>query len=268
MATKRKDWKAKWEAIAKENRKLAKRANQRLVRLERAAESREGYSSIKEFAYKVAQRDLRSLGKKGNKLRFTEAPRIVSINDGTKELTGADLYKANVERARNERKMLREFLSSASSTIGGSREYKAEGIKATQGITAIWDKVNQTINTKYLSEYELSMSDNDFKRFWDSKKQAKLEKIVGSTQMFAVASIMKKYNLKSSRAEIEKYAKDNIVLPSGTDPSVLDMRAKESRQQYLDRLDKFMKFSAKDEVLNDAVKRALAQGVDVTNIFI
>lgn len=267
MATKRKDWKAEWEAIAKENRKLAKRANQRLVRLKRASE-RPGMASVTEFAYKVAMRDLTSLGKTGEKKRFTEAPRIVSINDGTKELTGADLYKANVERARNERKMLREFLSSASSTIGGSREYKSEGIKATIGITAIWDKVNKTINTKYLSEYELSMSDNDFKRFWDSKKQAKLESIVGSTQMFAVASIMKKYNLKSSRAEIEKYAKDNIVLPSGTDPSVLDMKAKESRKQYLDRIDKFMKFYAKDEVLNDAVKRALAKGVDVTNIFI
>ena len=268
MATKRKDWKAEWEAIAKENRKLAKRANQRLLRLERAAEFRQGYSSIKEFAYKVAQKDLRSLGKKGDKLRFNEAPRIVRINDGTKNLTGADLYKANVERARTERKMLKEFLSSASSTIGGSREYKAEGIKATKGITAIWDKVNNTINKKYLSEYDLRMSDNDFKRFWDSKKQAKLEEIVGSTQMFAVASIMKKYNLKSSRAEIEKYAKDNIVLPSGTDQSVLNMGAKESRKQYLDRLGKFIKFSAKDEVLDDAVKRALAKGVDVTNIFI
>ena len=268
MATKRKDWKAEWEAIAKENRKLAKRANQRLVRLERAAESRQGFSSIKEFAYKVAQRDLKSLGKKGDKLRFTESPRIVSINDGSKELTGLDLYKANVERARTERKMLKEFLSAASSTIGGSREYSTEGIKATKGIIAIWDKVNNTINQKYLSEYDLRMSDNDFKRFWDSKKQAKLEKIVGSTQMFAVAAIMKKYNLKSSRKEIEQYAKDNIVLPSGTDPSILNMGAKESRQHYLDRLDKFMKFSAKDEVLNDAVKRALAQGVDVNNIFI
>ena len=49
MATKKTDWQRRFEELAKENRKLAKRANQRLVRLERAAESREGYSSIKEL---------------------------------------------------------------------------------------------------------------------------------------------------------------------------------------------------------------------------
>ena len=34
------DWEAKYKEIVKLNRKLAKRANQRLVRLERAAKSR------------------------------------------------------------------------------------------------------------------------------------------------------------------------------------------------------------------------------------
>ena len=141
MATKRKDWKAEWKTIAKENRKLAKRANQRLVRLERAAE-RPGMASVKEFAYKVAMRDLTSLGKTGEKKRFTEAPKLMQINDGSKNLTGDALYRANVMRAKSEQKMLKSFLSAASSTIGKARAYEDEGIKATEGVRAVWDLYN------------------------------------------------------------------------------------------------------------------------------
>ena len=263
MATKRKDWKAEWEAIAKENRKLAKRANQRLVRLERAAE-RPGMKSVKEFAYKVAMRDLTSLGKTGAKKRFTEAPKIMQINDGSKNLTGEALYRANVMRAKSEQKMLKSFLSAASSTIGKARAYEDEGIKATEGVRAVWNKVTNTINDKYLSEYDLQMTDNDMKRFWESKKQAKLEKIVGSTQMFAVAAIMKKYNLKANKRDFERFLKDNMTLPSGDE---YKQQKGESFNKYLDRVQQFAKYTD-DEVLNDAINRALKNGINVNNIFI
>ena len=265
MATKRKDWKAEWEAIAKENRKLAKRANQRLVRLERAAE-RPGMASVKEFAYKVAMRDLTSLGKKGAKKRFTEAPKIMQINDGSKNLTGEALYRANVMRAKSEQKMLKSFLSAASSTIGKARAYEDEGIKATEGVRAVWDKVTNTINDKYLNEYDLQMTDNDMKRFWESKKQAKLEKIVGSTQMFAVAAVMKKYNLMANKRNLEKFLKDNIDL-TGVDPEELKAQKGEKYTEYLDRVQQFAKYTD-DEVLNDAINRALKNGINVNNIFI
>ncbi len=54
MATPRKDWKTEWEQLATEARMLAKRANQRMVRLERYSE-RQGMGGIKEYAYKKAQ---------------------------------------------------------------------------------------------------------------------------------------------------------------------------------------------------------------------
>ena len=263
MATKRKDWQSEWEAIAKENRKLAKRANQRLFRLEKAAE-RPGMASVKEFAYKVAMRDLTSLGKTGEKKRFTEAPKLMQINDGSKNLTGDALYRANVMRAKSEQKMLKSFLSAASSTIGKARAYEDEGIKATEGVRAVWDKVTNTINEKYLSEYDLQMTDNDFKRFWESKKQAKLEEIVGSTQMFAVAAIMKKYNLKSNKRAFEKFLRDNMTLPSGDE---YKQQKGESFNEYLDRVQEFAQYTD-DEVLNDAINRALKNGINVNNIFI
>ena len=263
MATKRKDWKAEWEAIAKENRKLAKRANQRLVRLERAAE-RPGMASVKEFAYKVAMRDLTSLGKTGEKKRFTEAPKIMQINDGSKNLTGDALYRANVMRAKSEQKMLKSFLSAASSTIGKARAYEDEGIKATEGVKVVWDKVTNTINDKYLSEYDLQMTDNDLKRFWESKKQAKLETVVGSNQMFAVAAIMKKYNLKANKRDFERFLRNNMTLPFGSD---YKQQKGESFNDYLERVQDFAQYTD-DEVLNDAINRALKNGINVNNIFI
>ena len=220
--------------------------------------------SVKEFAYKVAMRDLTSLGKTGAKKRFTESPRLMQINDGSKDLTGEALYRANVMRAKTEQKMLKSFLSAASSTIGKARAYEEEGIKATEGVRAVWDKVTNTINDKYLSEYDLQMSDNDMKRFWDSKKQAKLEKIVGSTQMFAVAAIMKKFNLKANKRSFEKFLRDNMTLSSGDE---YKQQKGESFNEYLDRVQEFAQYTD-DEVLNDAINRALKNGINVNNIFI
>ena len=267
MATKRKDWKAEWEAITKENRKLAKRANQRLVRLERAAE-RPGMASVKEFAYKVAMRDLTSLGKTGEKKRFTESPKLMQINDGSKNLTGYALYRANVMRAKSEQKMLKSFLSAASSTIGKARAYEEEGIKATEGVRAVWDKVTNTINEKYLSEYDLQMTDNDMKRVWESKKQAKLEKEVGSARMFAVAAVMKKYNLSANKRDYEKFLKDHVNFDdAGISKDDIKAIKGEKFQDYLNRVSEYAQYT-NDEVLNDYVNKALKSDINLRNIFI
>ena len=82
MATKKKDWKAEWEAVSKESRKLAKRANQRLVRLEQYSK-REGMSEILKFAYKNAQEYIsHNLGGK----RFKEHVKLYDISDGMSQL--------------------------------------------------------------------------------------------------------------------------------------------------------------------------------------
>lgn len=264
MATPKKDWKKEWEAIQKESRKLAKRANQRLVRLEHYSE-REGLSEILKFAYKKAQ-DYISHNLGGT--RFKEHVKLYDVESDLgfigakqKNLTDeqlSELYKQNVRTQRHRIKEMKEFLESESSVLGTSK----------RGIKRIYDTRTQTINEKFLKEYGLKMTDNDVKRFFDSKKQAKLAKIVGSDLMFVVASVMKKHNLKSNKRELEKYMKSHIDL-SQYDLKPEDIKAKkgESYKDYLDRMQEFVKYT-NDEVLNDKINEALKKGINVDNIFL
>ena len=259
MATPRKDWKKEWEAVSKESRKLAKRANQRLVRLEMYAE-REGLSEILKYAYDKASTYITKqlgVGKKGLP-RFKEHVKLYDIDDGSGVVDEADLYKKNVQIQRHRIKEMQEFLGSESSVLG-TKKY---------GINRIYDKRTKTINDQFLKEYGLKMTDNDVKRFFDSKKQAKLAEVVGSDLMFAVASVMKKHNLKSNKRDLEKFMKSHIDL-SKNDLSIEDIKARkgESYKDYLDRLQKFVKYTD-DEVLNEKINQALKKGINVDNIFI
>ena len=255
MATPMKDWKTEWEQLATEARMLAKRANQRMVRIERYSE-REGMGGITEFAYKKAQQYIKgSLGVgPSGKGRFKEHQKLYDVDTGSGALSGQALYKANVQILRHRIKAMQEFLESESSVLGTSK----------YGITRIYDKRTQTINEKFLSKYGLDLSENDLKRFFESKKQAKLAQIVGSDQMFAVASVMKKYNLKSNKRELERFLKNNVDLE---DRAAVKSQVGESYSEYLDRVREFIDFTG-DEVLDDMVIKALQSGINANNIFI
>lgn len=259
MATPRKDWKKEWEEVSKESRKLAKRANQRLKRLETYAE-REGLSEILKYAYEKASTYITKqlgIGKKGLP-RFKEHVKLYDIDDGSGIVDEADLYKKNVQIQKHRIKEMKEFLGSESSVLGNKK----------YGINRIYDKRTKTINEQFLKEYGLKMTDNDVKRFFDSKKQAKLAEVVGSDLMFAVASVMKKHNLKSNKRDLEKYMRSHIDL-SKSDLSIEDIKARkgESYKDYLDRLQKFVKYTD-DEVLNEKINQALKKGINVDNIFL
>lgn len=255
MATPMKDWKTEWEQLATEARMLAKRANQRMVRIERYSE-REGMSGITEFAYKKAQQYIKGnlgVGHSG-KGRFKEHQKLYDVDTGSGMLSGQALYKANVQILRHRIKAMQEFLGSESSVMG-NKDY---------GIARIYDKRTNTINEKFLSKYGLELSENDLKRFFESKKQAKLAQIVGSDQMFAVASVMKKYNLKSNKRELERFLKNNVDLE---DRDKVKSQVGESYSDYLDRVREFIDFTG-DEVLDDMVIKALQSGINTNNIFI
>lgn len=259
------DYEAKWKEIQAESRKLAKRANQRLVRLERAAK-RPGMENILKYAYKSAVADTKTLGAT-KKPRYKENVKLVDAFDSAgKLLTGKELLKANIRMQQNKIKMMKEFLGAASSTIGQGIDKAAEGLNKTIGIKRIWNKTTQTINKEYLSKYELKMSDDDMKRFFDSKKQAKLEKAVGSGRMFVVASYIKKHNIKTNKKDLEKFLKDHIVLPEGTDPEFAKARKGEGYKEYLERLREYITYTG-DEVLDDYITKALKDGINVDNLF-
>ena len=154
---------------------------------------------------------------------------------------------------------MQEFLESESSVLGSSKH----------GIKRIYDKRTQTVNERFLKDYNLKMTDNDLKRFFESKKQAKLASIVGSDLMFVVASVMKKYNLKSNKRELEKFMKSHIDLTDHPDLNKEDLKAKkgESYQDYLDRLKQYVDYTG-DEVLDKMINKALKKGINADNIFL
>jgi hypothetical protein len=268
MATQPKDWQAEWIKLQAESRKLAKRANQRLVRLERAAK-KPGMENILKYAYKSAVADIKTLGKVSGKPRFKETVKLVDAYDKDGNvLSGQAMYKQNVSMQKMKIKMMKEFLDAASSTIGQGIAGIKEGLSRTIGIKRIWNKTTKTINKKYLKDYDLRMSDDDMKRFFDSKKQAKLEKEVGSGRMFIVASYIKKNNLKTNKRDLEKFLKEHIDLSkySDLDPEDIKGRKGENYKQYLDRLDSYINFTG-DEILDDYIKKALKKGINVDNLF-
>ena len=257
MATPRKDWKTEWEQTAAKARKLAKRANQRMLRLETYAK-REGYSSITKYAYARAEDYIKNfigIGKKGLP-RFKEN---VKLDKNIKGDDAEEVFKKNVQKIRMDIKALEEFLGSESSTLGESRSGKK-----TKGIKSIYDKRAQTITDKFLDKYGLSMSADDLKRFFDSKKQAKLEKDYGSQQMFIIAAVIKKENIKGSRKELEEYVKTHVKV---NDPSELNMKKRESRADYLERMRDKLNYTG-DKVLDDIITNALKAGFNANNIFI
>ena len=127
------------------------------------------------------------------------------------------------------------------------------------------------LNQKYLQKYGMNMSENDLKRFFESKKQAKLEKLVSSSLMFVVASVIKKNNLKSNKRDLERFLKNHIDLKqlenAGLSKDDIKSRTGENYKEYLDRLQNFVEFTG-DEVLDDMVTKALKNGINVNNIFI
>lgn len=260
MAT---DWEKEWYDLQKKSRKLAKRANQRLVRLEKAAKKTKNPNILK-YAYKAAMKDIEKTGKKGKK-RFYENPSLIDIFVNGQKVEGQEMYKRNVIRLRVRTKDIESFLSAATSTIG---QGIAEGLNKTIGIKRVWNKKTNTINKKYLKEYDLRMSDDDMKRFFESKKQAKLEKEVGSDKMFIVASVMKKYNIKTNKRDLEKFFKSHIDLEKyGLTPDDIKAKKGESYKQYHERLQQFVEYTG-DEVIDDMVNKAISKGMGANNIFI
>ena len=269
MASK-KDWKAEWTAISKKVRKLAKRANQRMVRLERYS-LRKGLSTILNYAYgKTANYIEKNMGiGPSGKPRFKENVRLYDINDGTRNLKGNELYRANVMFQRQVLKNIEEFLASDTSTLGPSRSGEL-----TQGIKAIMDKRTRTINDKLREQYgaEYEFTDAELKQFFDSKKQAKLEQMVGSDLMFIVAAVIKKENLISNKRDLEKFVLSHLSIDkTGLSEREIINRFKsrkgESYKDYLNWVEPFVDYTG-DEVLDHMVTKALQAGINVNNIFI
>ena len=142
--------------LVKEYRKLAKRADQRLVRLEKLSTQKD-FKQVKQWAYKNAVTDALEWGASVNKPRFNIAPPKSTIS-----------LKAKIQDIKN-------FLEKPTST--------------RSGIIDVYEKKAQTLNEKY-KDYGLNLNWSDVGTFFQSNLYKKLSKKYSSgTVIKAIATI-------------------------------------------------------------------------------
>ena len=245
----RKDTNSIINDLLKESRKLAKRANQRMVRLERAAEQPR-YKHVVDYAHKTAQRDIAGLdimlGKPADltgKARFRESgKRIEGLSD-----------KQMIAYLRTQISAEKQFLEAASSTIGDVYE---GGAKIKGGYQSVMDRRTETINKKYGTDF----TTDELQRFFNSRKQAKLQEMYGSDQMFTIANKIKE--VPTTKKDMKDYIKKNISFKD------LDI----DTSDYKDAKDMFSAFKdfmelTGDPVLDEFVAGAVKGGFSIKNLF-
>lgn len=247
-------WEAEAKRLAAESRKLAKRANQRMVRAELYSK-RPKHKKIKEYSYSKAQKDIANIRKmlgrpvKQANLRFIESASI------PKEF-GED-YKAAVSFFRMQIAAEKQFLDAVTSTIGPAMssiqsEYRRMD---KEGLNWLYDQRTRTINEKYHTNFTAE----ELQRFFSSRKQAQLQKDFGSDQMFSIANEM--INIPTTKRELKKFFDQHKVV----NMKVNEKDYKNAKEMYSELKD-FMTISD-DPVLDEYVAQAYSQGLNAKAIF-
>lgn len=148
--------------LMKEYRKLAKRADQRLVRLEKLSQNK-NFKQVKQWAYKNAATDAIHWGASADKPRFNIAP------------PKTEKGKINTTQLKAKIQDMKNFLEKPTSTKAG--------------IVNIYQKKADTLNQKY-KDWGLDLNWSDVGDFFESKLYKKLGKSMGSgTRIKAIATI-------------------------------------------------------------------------------
>lgn len=187
--------KQSYNDLVKEYRRLAKRADQRLVRLEKLSEQ-EGFKKVKQYAYKRAAYDAAEWGADPMKPRFNIAP--------PKNKTS---LRAKIQDIIN-------FLDMPSSTKAG--------------IVKIYEGRAQTLNNKY-KEYNLNLSWSDIADFFDSALYKKMSKKFGSD--VAVKTIA---TIKHNEGQVLKDFKNKQAshVKTESDDLIVDEAIKRATRYY------------------------------------
>lgn len=163
--------KQSYDDLVKEYRKLAKRADQRLLRLEKIS-GQKNFKKVKQWAYKNAVTDALLWGANPKKPRFNIAP--PTDKNGKISTT---MLQAKIRDIQN-------FMEKPTSTKAG--------------IIKIYQKKADTLNEKY-KDYDLHLDWSDVGDFFESKLYKKLAgSFTSGTRIKAIATI------KSNEAEVLK----------------------------------------------------------------
>lgn len=176
----------KYNELVKEYKKLAKKADQRLVRLEHYEKLGGKYLNVTKFAYSKAMIDIHKWSGEGAK-RFNTKPPASTIS-----------LKAKIRD-------INEFLQSASSSIKPTKEnsvYDKEGNLIGGGIELTFDKRAATLNRKYGEYLDHPFTWDNIQDFFESSLYKKLAKkgYDSGTVIRSIGTI--KQNKKQVAAEI------------------------------------------------------------------
>lgn len=160
-----------YEELVKEYRKLAKRADQRLVRLE-ALSRNSKYENVLKYAYRVAVKNIESYGSVKNRPRFN-----------TKPPENSNTLQAKIND-------IKHFLESVSST--------------KKGIVSTYEKRADTINKNMGLKGDDKFTWQELADFFQSKSYEKLESSFGSKTVFDTIG-----KIKKNLPDIAKAIKNN-----------------------------------------------------------
>ena len=145
----------KYKALMSEYRQLAKRADQRLVRLEKRANSGQEWKAVTKYAYANAMEEIR---------RFS----------------GAEAKRFNV-KPPNTTQMLQ-------AKINAMKRFLESSTSTTTGIRRTYEKRVNTINKEYGTDFTWE----ELKEFFDSALSNKLDaKVDSKTKLIIVGEIQK-----------------------------------------------------------------------------
>lgn len=147
-----------YDSLVKEYRKLAKRADQRLVRLEKLSTQKD-FKQVKQWAYKNAATDAALWGANPEKPRFNISPPKTKTQ-----------LQAKIRDIQN-------FLDKPTSTRAG--------------IVKVYESKAKTLNEKY-KEYGLDLNWSDVGTFFESNLYKKLSKKYSSGTVIKAIATMKK----------------------------------------------------------------------------
>lgn len=192
------------DALMKEYRTLAKRADQRMVRLEQYSKRPE-YKGILKFAYARAQHDLKAYASEkriatGKPLRFNTAP--------PKTKTGEINRKALQAKVNT----IKRFLTSQASTIDKPKKPLAD----ETGLKASYQKRADTLNKEYKTDFTWQ----ELTQFFDSGLADKLQKFGSDVRLKVIAVVQA--NKQAVIDTLESAGKKALIIdenPFSTDPS-------------------------------------------------
>lgn len=179
-----------------EYRKLAKRADQRLVRIEKQAAKGGKYAEMKKYAYKRAMVDIRSWSGEGAARFNTKAPeKTVSL-------------KAKIAD-------IKRFLEAPSSTIKPAAENyvrDSEGNIHAGGLENIYERRAATLNEKYGQYLDNPFTVGNIGDYFESALWKKLDKKFNDsgTTIKAIATIQK--NKERIAQEINEHKPSHITI--------------------------------------------------------